>query len=225
MVLLWGLVDAVRGGEPVTYQLFVGVRLAADPPEFLQGKEREVIGLLPGDDGDLLAYDALVDPDLKHRRSLYLVAPDEHVEIRRPIVPEHSNRLVVFDEAKILKLFRRIEPGNHVVIPASWPPEGRPTSSSPGRAAPGRHRPRRPARVPRGRHRGVVMARTSVRDALAGRIDPAEAGGELAHVDERLGAVLAELRTSTLPLRAATSPAHRRVGRPDGGAARRCRTA
>ena len=86
------------------------MRPAADPPEFLHGKEREVIGELAVEGGDWLAYDALVDPDLAVA-VLHLVAPDVEVEVRRPIVLEHSNSSVVFDEARILKLFRHIEPG------------------------------------------------------------------------------------------------------------------
>src|SRR5690606_2635104 len=78
---------------------------------FLHGKEREVIGLVPGSDGsDHLAYDALVDPDLAIA-VLHLVDPDAEVEVRRPIVLEHSNSSIVVDERLILKRFRRIEQG------------------------------------------------------------------------------------------------------------------
>ena len=81
------------------YQLFVGGRPAHAWPEFLEGKERELLAVRPrGDGDDVVFYDALVDPDLAID-VLHLVAPDIEVEVRRPIVLEHSNTSVVFDEA------------------------------------------------------------------------------------------------------------------------------
>ena len=58
----------------------------------------------------MVFYDALVDPDLAIA-VLHLVAPDIEVEVRRPIVLEHSNSSVVFDEKYILKAIRKVEPG------------------------------------------------------------------------------------------------------------------
>ena len=110
--LLWGLVDAVHSddGEVVTFQVVIGLRPKGPLPDFLQGKVREVIGAVETGGEVLLAYAPLVDPDLAIA-VLHLVAPDVEVEVRRPLVLEHSNSSIVFDEARILKLFRRIVPG------------------------------------------------------------------------------------------------------------------
>lgn len=195
VALLWGLVDVAHADGPLAYQLFVGVRPAAGLPEFLHGKEREVIARLPGADGDLLAYDALVDPDLAVA-VLHLVAPDVEVEVRRPIVLEHSNSSVVFDEARILKLFRRIEEGPNpdVAITRALAARGSEHVLAPLAEL---QRDGTDLAVLReflvGATEGWALARTSVRDVLAGRIPPEEAGGDLAHDVERLGAVVAEL--------------------------------
>jgi maltokinase len=193
--LLWGLVDVTRGGEPVTYQLFIGVRPASHPPEFLHGKAREVLGLVPAEGGDLLAYDALVDPDLAVA-VLHLVAPDVEVEVRRPIVLEHSNSSVVFDEARILKLFRRIEPGPNpdVAITHELASRGSPHVLAPLAEL---RRGDTDLAVLRefiiGSTEGWALARTSVRDVLASREPPEDSGGDLAPDMERLGTVLGEL--------------------------------
>ena len=51
VALVWGVVDATHeDGEVVAYQMFVGLRRSHDLPEFLHGKEREVIGRLTGHD-------------------------------------------------------------------------------------------------------------------------------------------------------------------------------
>jgi maltokinase len=194
--LLWCVVDARWGDEAVAYQLFIGVRHAAAPPEFLHGKEREVIGLLPGgEEDDRLAYDALVDPDLAIA-VLHLVAPEEEVELRRPIVLEHSNSSVVFDERRILKLFRRIEPGPNpdVEITRELASRGSPHVLEPLAEL---RRDGTDLAVLReflvGATEAWVLARASVRDVLAAREAPEEAGGDFAHDAERLGVVLGEL--------------------------------
>ena len=195
VALLWSLIEVAHGEDRLTYQLFIGVRAAADPPEFLHGKEREVIGLLSVAAGDLLAYDALVDPDLAVA-VLHLVDPDIHVEVRRPLVLEHSNSSVVFDEARILKVFRRIEEGPNpdVAITRELAKRGSPHVLAPLAEL---HRDGTDLAVLReflvGATEGWALAGTSVRDVLASRLAPEEAGGDLAHDMERLGVVLGEL--------------------------------
>ncbi len=195
-MLLWGMVDATHeGGEAVSYQLFVGLREAHDLPEFLHGKEREVIGLVPGSRGDVVTYDALVDPDLA-LAVLHLVAPDVEVEHRRPIVLEHSNSSVVFDERWILKVFRRVEPGPNpdMEVTRELARRGFPHVLAP------LHELRRDGTdlaVLReflvGATDTWLLARTSVRDLLASRLPPEECGADFAPDMERLGAVIGEL--------------------------------
>jgi maltokinase len=197
VVLVWGVVDATHeDGEVVAYQLFVGLRPTTDLPDFLHGKEREVIGVVPDADGrDLLAYDALVDPDLAIE-VLHLVDPGVEVEVRRPIVLEHSNSSVVFDEAHILKLIRRIEPGPNPDMAITRELAGR---GSPHVLAPLAELQREGTDLAVlreflvGASDGWVLARTSVRDLLASRLPPEECGGDFAHEAERLGVVLGEL--------------------------------
>ena len=93
----------------------------------------------------MVFYDALIDPDLAID-VLHLVAPDIEVEVRRPIVLEHSNSSVVFDEAHILKVLRKVEPGPNpdVEIPRVLAERGYEHVLPPlRRAAPRRHGPRR----------------------------------------------------------------------------------
>ena len=195
VTLLWSLIDVAHGEDRLTYQVFIGLRPAADPPEFLHGKEREVIGVVPGGPGELLAYDALVDPDLAVA-VLHLVDPDVEVVVRRPIVLEHSNSSVVFDEARILKLFRRVEEGPNpdVAITRELARRGSQHVLAPLAEL---HRDGTDLAVLReflvGATEGWALAGTSVRDVLASRLAPGEAGGDLAHDMERLGVVLGEL--------------------------------
>ena len=106
------VVDATLAtGATQRYQLFIGGRPAHPWPEFLEGKDRELLAVLPdGEGNDVVFYDALIDPDLAIA-VLHLVSPDSEVEVRRPIVLEHSNSSVVFDERTILKVLRKVEPG------------------------------------------------------------------------------------------------------------------
>jgi maltokinase len=201
-MLLWTLARATfdDGGQQ-DYQLFVGVRPAAAAPDFLHGKERELIAAVATEREDLLVYDALVDPDLAIA-VLHLVAPSIEVEVRRPIVLEHSNSSVVFDESSILKIFRKVEPGpnpdveitrvlaergyEHVLAPlAELQRDGTDLAVL------------REFLV--GSTEGWELARASVRDLLAGGLPPEECGADFAPDAERLGAVLAGLHLAMAP--------------------------
>jgi maltokinase len=198
--LVWGLVETTRAddGEPATFQVFIGLRAAEALPAFLQGKDREVIATLPSDDGPLVAYDALVDPDLAIA-VLQMVDPDREVEVRRPLVLEHSNSSIVFDEALILKLFRRVEPGPNpdVEITRVLAAAGVPHVLGPLAEL---RRDDTDLAVLReflvGATEGWQLARTSMRDLLASRLPPEECGGDLAPDIERLGSALAELHVA-----------------------------
>lgn len=198
-LLAWTLVDVVfaDGGEH-TYQVFVGGRRAEPLPDFLQGKERELIAVVPGDDGDVVLYDALVDPDLAIA-VLHLAAPDLQVVVRRPLVLEHSNSSVVFDESSILKIFRKVEPGpnpdveiTRVLSEAGYEQVLPPLAEL--------RRDGTDLAVLReflvGASEGWQLARTSVRDVLASRLPPEECGGDFAPDAERLGVTLAGLHAA-----------------------------
>ncbi len=196
-LLAWMVVDATLAtGEHQRYQVFIGGRPAAPWPEFLEGKDREILGVVPVGDGDeVVLYDALIDPELAID-VLHLVAPDVEVEVRRPIVLEHSNSSIVFDEATILKVFRKVEPGpnpdveitrvlaehgfEHVLEPlAELERDGNDLAVL--------------RRFLVGAVEGWTLARTSVRDLLASRVEPSEAGADFSPDAERLGAIIADL--------------------------------
>lgn len=196
--LIWALARAhfADGGEQ-DYQVFVGARPVDPPSDFLNGKEREIVAVVAAiDDGvDVVLYDALIDPDLAIE-ILHLAEPDRVVEVRRPIVLEHSNSSIVFDESVILKIFRKVEPGpnpdveitrvlcehgyTHVLEPlAELVRDGTDLAVL------------RPFLV--GAVEGWNLARSSVRDMLAGRQPPAQAGADFAPDAERIGVMLAGL--------------------------------
>lgn len=198
-LLLWLLVDAEfdDGGEQA-YQLFLAVRPTDPPLDFLHGKEREHLGLIAHPDGDLVVYDALVDPELAVG-VLGLVAPDVEVAVPRPIVLEHSNSSLVFDESLILKVLRKIEPGPN--------PDVEITRVLAERGF--RHVQAPLAELRRddidlcvlreflvGATEGWVLALASVKDILASRLAPEESGMDFAWDIERLGTVLGGLHVA-----------------------------
>jgi maltokinase len=194
--LLWILADATfEGGAQQTYQLFLGVRSMAEPVDFLQGKEREHVAFVPHHKGDHVVYDALIDPQLAVE-VLHLVAPGVEVEVPRPVVLEHSNSSMVFDEALILKVLRKVEPGPNpdVEIPRVLAERGFDHVQAPLAEL---RRDDIDLAVLReflvGATEGWVLALASVKDMLASRLPPEECGGDFAWHGERLGAVIGEL--------------------------------
>ncbi len=154
---------------------------------------------MTGADGEsIVLYDALVDPDLAIA-VLHLAAPDIEVQVRRPIVLEHSNSSVVFDEATILKIFRKVEPGPNpdVEITRVLAERGYEHVLPPLAEL---ERADTDLGVLReflvGATEGWLLARTSVRDLLASRLPPDEAGGDFAFEAERLGAVIGGLHVA-----------------------------
>ncbi|MFP5256538.1 MAG: maltokinase N-terminal cap-like domain-containing protein [Acidimicrobiia bacterium] len=194
--LLWMVVSArYADGEEQDYQLFLGARSAESLPDFLNGKERETVAFLLDPAPGVIVYDALVDPELTID-VLHLTAPDAEVVVRRPIVLEHSNSSVVFDEARIMKVFRKIEPGPNpdVEIPRVLAEQGY------EHVLPSLAELRRDGvdlvvlrEFLVGCTEGWELARASVRDVLAGGEAPEESGADFAPDAERLGDVLAGL--------------------------------
>jgi len=195
--LLWCVATvALAAGGHRDVQLFVGARPSEHLPEFLHGKEREAMALVTDPDGnELIAYDALIDPELAVE-VLHLVDPEAPWTVPRPLVLEHANTSVVFDEEVILKVFRRVGPGAH---PDAEVPRRLAAQGYEHVLAPLAELRRdgvdlavlRPFLV--GATSGWQLARTSLRDVLASGVAPEEAGGDLAPEAERLGAVLGSL--------------------------------
>lgn len=162
--LLWLLVEA--GGSP--YQLPVGLRGLGGEEEV---PEHSVLGVVadPAGGRDLVAFDALADPDCAAR----LLASFAAVEVTRSraVGAEQSNSSVVFDDRVIMKLFRRPLEGpnpevemalaldevgfNHVPAPLGhWRRDGRDLAIAQEFLA--------------GGVEGWALALTSLRDLLAG---------------------------------------------------------
>jgi maltokinase len=208
-LLAWMVVDVSAEGPEGThvaaYQLVVGGRSSAEPPDFLLGKERVTLGEVDG----IVYYDALVDPDLA-LDVLGVVAPDEPAGVARPLVVEQSNSSVVYDERLILKLFRRLhdEPNPDVEVNRVLGERGFP------HVVPQRAELRRD-----GIDMAVVrdyllasndaweLAHTSLRDLLASRLPPDEAGADFGPEAFTLGSVTAALHVA-LAEAFGTSPAH-----------------
>jgi maltokinase len=195
-LLLWTVVRAhFADGGTQDYQLFLGVRPVDPLPEFLHGKERELVAYLPEPPLGVVVYDALVDPDLAIE-VLHFVAPGTEVSVRRPIVLEHSNSSVVYDEAHILKVFRKVEAGPNpdVEITRVLAERGYEHVLEPHASL---QRDGVDLAVLReflvGCTEGWELARASVRDLLAGGLPPEESGADFAPDAERLGAILAGL--------------------------------
>jgi maltokinase len=195
-LLVWALVEArLDDGAVQRYQVLIGGRAADPAPDFLAGKERQLLATVPGEQGDVVLYDALVDPDLAVA-VLHLTAPHAEVVVRRPIVLEHSNSSVVFDESTILKVFRRIQPGPNpdVEITRALVEQGYANVLAPlaELQRDGTHLAVL-RRFLRGATEGWELARTSVRDLLASRLPPEDCGGDLAPDSARLGDTIAGL--------------------------------
>jgi len=195
-LLVWSLVEVhFADGGSHRYQVFIGGRATDPAPPFLEGKDRQLLTVVPGAGGDVVLYDALVDPDLAID-ILHLVSPEAEVVVRRPIVLEHSNSSVVFDEATILKIFRKVEPGPNpdVEITRVLADHGYEHVLPPLAEL---RRDDTDLAVLRqfivGATEGWQLARTSVRDVLASRLPPEESGGDLAPESARLGAAIAGL--------------------------------
>jgi maltokinase len=194
--LLWLL--ARVPGDDASYQLLVGLRPLSDTESFLEGKGRGLLGDLDTDDGPLLAYDALVDPELAST-VLGVVAPGRDVSVMRPLAVEQSNTSVVFDDAIILKVFRRIhdEPNPDVEVVEALTAAG--YAHTPAQVGVWR-RNGRDLGVAReylaGSTDGWHLALTSLRDLYDRRCPPEECGGDFAPEARRLGTTTAEMHVA-----------------------------
>ncbi|MGH9001739.1 MAG: maltokinase N-terminal cap-like domain-containing protein [Acidimicrobiia bacterium] len=183
------------GDDTAHYQLMLGLRPTGEPCEFLTGHQPAVLGEFETDQGHALVYDALLDPDLS-LTLLARVVPHHQAEHVRPVGAEQSNTSLVYDDAVILKVFRRLAEGRnpevevtealaevgfaHVAEPlGAWLADGRDLAFA--------------QRFLAGATEGWAMALTSLRDLYADPMDPAEAGGDFGAEAFRLGEVTADL--------------------------------
>jgi maltokinase len=216
------LVAVDLGEDTETYQLLVGARR-----EVPQRLEHAVIGV----EGDDILYDAAHDPELTHVLLQMLARGEDENGLRCRHLPgveletdltsivmgaEQSNTSIVFGEAYILKLFRKVARGGNpdleitralaeagstaVVPPLGWLE----TDLDAEATTLGMMQP-----FLRGANEGWALAVTSVRDLYAeADLHADEVGGDFAGESERLGATTAEvhgLLAQALPSRRADS--------------------
>lgn len=186
--LRWMIVEA----DSARYQVLLGFASADHPPDVVHSHDDAVLGVV----GDMLFFDAVLDPDLA-RALLTKVAPDEEAEHVRPIGAEQSHTSLVFEDRVVLKIFRRLHPGpnpdveitkalaevgfEHVAAPlATWTFEESHLAVVQPYLA--------------GGVEGSALALTSLRDLYdVGDEDPAQAGGDFAGEAYRLGEATAEM--------------------------------
>ena len=181
--------------EPARYQLLVGLRPMGEPLEFLAGHEESVLGDVETEAGHAMAYAAHLDSDLA-LALLPIVAPGQTAKRVRPVGAEQSNTSLVYDDAVIMKIFRRLTEGpnpevevtealhrlgfEHVAEPlAHWHKDGCDLAFL--------------QRYLIGGSEGWAMAINSLRDLFADPGDPAEVGGDFGAEAHRLGDVSAQL--------------------------------
>jgi len=192
--LCWLL--AAVPGDDAAYQVPVGLRPLDQIESWLEGKGRSLIGDVESDDGPLLAYDALIDPDLIP--ILYeQVAPGTASDLTaRALNVEMSNTSVIVGEEAVLKVFRRVHDGPNpdaevVEALAKAGFESTPVPLGTWR------RGGRDLAVSRafltGSADGWSLALTSLRDLYDRRCPPEECGGDFGPDAERLGGLVAQL--------------------------------
>jgi maltokinase len=108
--LLWTLVDT---GESGTYQVLVGLRRPAELGGTLLGHDAATIGTLDIDGEEFVAYDALIDPTLSRVLFDVITNGTQTAKSVRPMGAEQSNTSLIFDSRLVLKVFRRLYPGDN----------------------------------------------------------------------------------------------------------------
>ena len=231
---------ALEGTDDARYQVLLGLRPTGVACEFLTGHEQAVLGEFETTQGQALVYDGLLDTELA-LALLRVVAPDRPAERVRPLGAEQSNTSLVYDDAMILKVFRRLTEGHNPEVEvietlveagftsvpeplASWRKDGVDLAFL--------------QRFLAGATDGWNMALTSLRELFAdhtiggppggnpgstppgwGGPDPAEAPGDFAAEAERIGEVTAELHQA-LARGFGTQKVTGRLGEADGRTAR-----
>jgi maltokinase len=103
---------SLTGAGDARYQVLLGLRPTGVDCEFLSGHETAVLGEFETPQGQALAYDALLDSELA-LALLRVIAPEFPAERVRPLGAEQSNTSLVYDDAMILKVFRRLTEGHN----------------------------------------------------------------------------------------------------------------
>jgi maltokinase len=199
--------EVIREGEPALvhvvvetgtgrWQLVLAVRPAGSWAGAWVGTPEAGVGELDTEQGRSLVYDALIDADVG-LGLLAVVAPEVHAERARPLLGvEQSNSSVIFDEAVILKLYRRLldGPNPDVEVTRALADAGFENVAEP--LGEWRMDGRDLAVVNRFLSNGTDgfhLALTSLRDLYGARTEPGSAGGDFAPDARRLGIITAHM--------------------------------
>lgn len=192
--LVWVL--ARVPGDDAAYQVPIGLRPIDELEQWLEGKGRSLIGDIDDGDRALLAYDALIDPELVPIL-FERVAPGAVDDTSsRALAVEQSNTSVIVGEQAVLKVFRRVHDGPNpdaeivdALAAAGFEAIPRPLGTW--------RRAGRDLAVARsflsGSADGWHLAVTSLRDLYDRRLPPEESGGDFAPDAGRLGGLVAQL--------------------------------
>ena len=196
--MLHALVRVPSHGATSTYQVVVGLRMAESRDAFLEGKGDLILGEFATDEGQVVAYDAAIDPELA-LCLLERTAPEETAERARLLGADQSNTSIVFDERLIMKLFRRVDEGPNpdvevtgALARAGFGAVPRPVGQWEG----GGGHLAVVSEFLMGGVDGFHLALPSLRDLYDARVAPHEAGGDFGPDAYRLGVITAEMHVA-----------------------------
>ncbi|MGH9305415.1 MAG: maltokinase N-terminal cap-like domain-containing protein [Acidimicrobiales bacterium] len=189
--LVWLVIEA--GGA--RYQVLVGMRPLVQGEEAMAGQDWAVLGSVEIDGTPVMAYDATADHELALGMARLAGVNDPFTRVRL-VGAEQSNTSLVFDDAVILKLYRRVETGpnpdvevtmgldavgfNHVAAPrGAWNRLGYDLAIAQEFLA--------------GGSEGWALALTSLRDMYQSGLQPENAGGDFGAEARRLGNMTARM--------------------------------
>jgi maltokinase len=183
-------------GDDAAYQVPVGLRPLDQVEEWMQGKGRSLLGDVDDGDRALLAYDALIDPELVPvilEQAAPGVVEDRSV---RALTVEQSNTSVIVGEEAVLKIYRRVHDGPNPDVEVVEALAGVGFASVPRPLGTWRRQGRDLAVVRsflRGSADAWQLALTSLRDLYDSQLPPGESGGDFAPSASQLGSVVAQL--------------------------------
>ncbi|MGH9276681.1 MAG: phosphotransferase [Acidimicrobiales bacterium] len=110
------LLEEVIDADGARYQALLGLRPAEERPDFLRGRDDALLGEVGRDGGNVVAYDAVIDPVLGLLLLDKVSGGAEAADHVRPVSAEQSNSSLVYDNRLILKVFRRLHPGRNLEV-------------------------------------------------------------------------------------------------------------
>ncbi len=201
--LVWMIVDATLAGTDVgSYQVLIGLRPVAASPGFLIGATARVLGTVDSPEhGELVAYDALIDPELT-ARALGVMFPDlAAIASVRKLTVGKTSTSVVADEQWLCKVFRRVYDTNNpgVEMPSGlWANGFRATLETvEAWQRDGVDLALRRPFLP-GAANGFDLASASLRELFASGLDPRRSPGDFSAEAGRIGTMLANMHRASI---------------------------